>query len=87
LQELLVQQSNFLYEKFEDTKVATETANRRTDNTTTKRTNNDLQQQTQHLQTKDRAARIPIKTGVNSDTSEWSAVPVPLVTPIVCSKI
>jgi hypothetical protein len=46
-----------------------------------KRTNNDLQNI--HIKTKDRVTRTPLKTGVNSGAPEVSAVPAPLVTPVV----
>jgi len=59
----------------------------RTDNTMAKRkkknkrTNNDLQNITQ--KTKDQATRTPLKTRVNSCSSEGNAVPAPHVAPIV----
>ena len=37
----------------------------------------------QTYKTKDQATRMPLKTGVDSCSSEGSAVPAPLVTPIV----
>ena len=46
-----------------------------------KRTNNNLQSNTQ--KTKDRAARTPLKPGLNSDASEGLTIPDPLVTPVM----
>ena len=39
--------------------------------------NNDLQNTT--MKTKKRATRTPLKPSVNPGSSEWNAVPVPLV--------
>ena len=45
-----------------------------------KRTNNDIQN---IHKTKDRVTQTPLKTGVNSDAPEESAVPTPQVASIV----
>ena len=42
------------------------------------------QRSTKHIyKTKDRVTRTPLKPGVNSGDPEGSAVPAPLVTPVV----
>ena len=46
-----------------------------------KRTNNDLQNITH--KTKDRVTRTPLKQGMDSGAPEGSAVPAPLVAPVV----
>jgi len=46
-----------------------------------KRTSNDQQNITQ--KTKDWATRTLLKQGINSDGSEGSAIPAPLVAPVV----
>jgi len=70
--------SVYLEEEFEDTKGVIRSCKLKTDNTMTKRTNNDLQNITQI--TKDPATRTPLKI---DGTPEVLAVPVPLVAPVV----